>query len=89
MPTSQIGTERNSFNYSLNPGKFLVVYALHHVILNVFLNHVKPIFKTLMITVVVKMCQRLSPVLLDLPIFLIEQSRETLSLLKFKYFILT
>ena len=36
MPTSQIGTERNSFNYSLNPGKFLVVYALHHVILNVF-----------------------------------------------------
>ena len=54
-----------------------------------FLNHVKPIFNTLMITVVVKMCERLSSIPLDLPICLIEHSRETLYVLKFKYFILT
>lgn len=67
-----------------------MVYALHHVNLNVFFfNHVKPIFNTLMITVVVKMCERLPSILLDLPIGLIEHSRETLNVLKFKYFILT
>ena len=54
-----------------------------------FFNHVKPIFNTLMITVVVKMCERLPSILLDLPICLIEHSRETLNVLKFKYFILT
>ena len=53
-----------------------------------FFNHVKPIFNTLMITVVVKMCERLPSILLDLPICLIEHSRETLNVLKFKYFIL-
>lgn len=54
-----------------------------------FFNRVKPIFNTLMITVVVKMCERLPSILLDLPICLIEHSRETLNVLKFKYFILT
>ena len=91
MPTSQIGTLRETpltiaFPCEI-PGGIRPSPRKSECFF--FFNHVKPIFNTLMITVVVKMCERLPSILLDLPICLIEHSRETLNVLKFKYFILT